>query len=164
MVETPAAVSAMNLTDELRNLADLHEKGHLTDQEFVEAKGRLLKLADDLPVAPAPPPRPVPAQIVPPVEEKTFKSSRWSSGNTFFPDRITLASDGITFRKGAMFGSSEEHISYPSIASFKVKNGIFLSNITVETSGGTQPIFVNGLWKKAAREIQDTLRLHQRTT
>ncbi|MDB6126324.1 MAG: hypothetical protein JWM35_220 [Verrucomicrobia bacterium] len=153
----------MNLTDELRNLADLHEKGHLTDQEFAEAKHRLLKLADDMPVASAPPPKPSPIKIDPPIEEKMFKSSRWSSGNLFFPDRITLASDGITFRKGAMFGSSEEHISYPSIASFKVKNGIFLANITVETSGGTQPIFVNGLWKKAAREIQDTLKVHQRS-
>ena len=164
MVGTPVDAAPMNLPDELRNLADLHEKGHLTDQEFVEAKGRLLKLADDMPIASAPPPKAALSEITPSIEEMTFKSSRWSRGNLFFPDRITLASDGITFRKGAMFGSSEEHISYPSIASFKVKNGIFLSNITVETSGGTQPIFVNGLWKKAAREIQDTLRLHQRTT
>ena len=152
----------MNLTDELRNLAQLHEQGHLTDQEFAEAKARLLKLADELPIASAPPPKPVPAKIIPPIEERTYKSSRWSSGNLFFPDRITLGSDGIVFRKGAMFGSSEEHISYAAVASYKTKNGIFLSNISIETSGGSQPIFINGLWKSAAREIQDTLRLHQR--
>ena len=108
----------MNLPEELRNLAQLHEQGHLTDQEFVEAKSRLLKLADEMPIASAPPPKPVPAKIIPPSEEKTFKSSRWSSGNLFFPDRITLGSDGIVFRKGALFGSSEEHINYGSVASY----------------------------------------------
>ncbi len=84
-------------------------------------------------------------------EERIFHSSRWSSGNFFFRDRVTTAADGIIFRKGALFGSAEEHISYRSIASFKVDHGVFLSNITVETAGGSQPIFINGLWKSDAK-------------
>jgi hypothetical protein len=79
--------------------------------------------------------------------EKTFQSSRWSASNLFFPDRISLSSDGILFRKGALFGSTEEHINYRAVASFKISNGLFLASISIETSGGSQPIFVNGLWK-----------------
>jgi hypothetical protein len=152
-----------NLTDELRKLADLHREGHLTDHEFAHAKSRLLGQTTSAPplsvVVERDRLRPAP---VAPGPERTYKSSRWSSGNLFFPDRITLSRDGIVFRKGALFGSSEENISYPAVASFKVSNGVFLSNITIETSGGSQPIFVNGLWKSAAKEIQETLRTRQR--
>jgi hypothetical protein len=69
----------------------------------------------------------------------------------------------MLFRKGALFGSSEEHINYRAVASFRIKNGIFLSNVSIETSGGSQPIFINGLWKSEAKEIQDTLRAFQKT-
>jgi hypothetical protein len=149
----------MNLTDELRKLADLHKDGQLTDQEFAEGKRRLLGQAG---VESSPISRKDGGTKVQ-FEEKAFKSSRWSSGNLFFPDRLTMAPDGMVFRKGAMFGSSEEHISYHAVASFKVKNGIFLSDVCIETSGGSQPIFVNGLWKSDAREIQDLLRVCQKT-
>ena len=88
------------------------------------------------------------------MEQKAYRSSRWSSGNLFFPDRLTLAADGLHFRKGALFGSHEEHIAYRALSSLRVDHGIFLSNLTIETSGGSQPIHINGLWKSAAREVQ----------
>lgn len=151
----------MNLTDELRKLAELHEAGDLTDQEFAAAKQRLI--AGSRPEPPALPKeeKAVPDEVAR-IAEKTYQSSRWSSGNLFFPDRLTLASDGILFQKGAMFGSSGEHINYHAVASFRIKNGIFLSNVSIETSGGSQPIFMNGLWKSEAREIQDTIRAFQK--
>ena len=58
-------------------------------------------------------------------------------------------------------GSGDRLTASSVVASFKVKNGIFLSNVTVETSGGSQPIFINGLWKSAAREIQELVRAYQ---
>jgi hypothetical protein len=96
------------------------------------------------------------------IAEKTFQSRRWSSGNLFFPDTLNLTSDGMLFRKGGMFGSSGEYINYRAVASVRIKNGIFLSEICIETSGGSQPIFVNGLWKAEAKEIQDTIRAFQK--
>ena len=79
----------------------------------------------------------------------------------FFPDWLTLADDGLHFRNGALFGSQEEHINYRAIASLRVKTGIFLSDLTIETSGGSQPVYINGLWKSAAREIQATVQAAQ---
>lgn len=151
----------MNLTDELRKLADLRSEGHLTDEEFAEAKTRLL--AESRGEPPTPPGEASAAvDAAGRIPEKTFQSSRWSSGNLFFPDTLKLANDGMLFRKGAMFGSSEEHINYRAVASLRIKNGIFLSNVSVETSGGSQPIFINGLWKSEAKEIQDTIRVFQK--
>ena len=157
----------MNLTDELRKLAALRQEGHLTDAEFTEAKRRLLTGGPDIPTNATvrPPVREEvsTAPVSPPeFEEATYRSSRWSSGNLFFPDSLTLARDGMLFRKGALIGSNEEHVAYESVASFRINNGFFLSDITIETSGGSQPIFVNGLWKGDARAIQDTIRAFQR--
>lgn len=148
----------MNLSDELQKLAELRREGVLTDQEFGEAKRRLL--AKD----------PGQALSAPKVEDagaagdegrppsRTYWSSRWSAGNLFFRDCVILAGDGVMFRKRSLFGSKEEHINYRAIASIRIKNGIFLSNVSIETSGGSQPIFINGLWKSDAREFQDGIR------
>ena len=131
---------------------ELHGDGQLSDDEFAAAKDRLLRTA---PTEPAPPASSgVPPEARPDFEEKTYYSSRWSSGNLFFRDRLKLASDGMHFRKGALFSSQEEHINYRAIASLRIKNGIFLSNLNIETSGGSQPIYINGLWKSDAKEVQ----------
>jgi hypothetical protein len=73
-----------------------------------------------------------------------------------------LVSDGIVFRKGRIFGSNEQHINYKAIASLQVTNGLFFSTISIETSGGSQPIIINGLWKSEAKEIQEALYQLQR--
>ena len=149
---------AINLTDELQKLAGMHRDGQLNDGEFAAAKARLLE-GDARPAVPTVLTAPPPTGLA--IKTKTYKSSRWSSGNLFFPDRLTLASDGLHFRKGALFGSEEENISYRAIASLKVNNGVFLSDLTVETSGGSQPVHLNGLWKSAAREIQAAVQAAQ---
>jgi hypothetical protein len=148
---------SMNLTDELQKLADMRTAGQLTAEEFGEAKRRLLAQAPDFP---APPAGPAPG-VAPRVAEKTYWSSRWSAGNLFFRDSITLANDGLLFRKGRMFGSQEERINYHAIASIRATNRLFLANIYLETSGGSQPVFINGLWKSDARQIQDAVRIFQ---
>lgn len=151
----------MNLTGELQKLADLHQAGQLTSEEFTEAKRRLLQEGRDAAAEPGNAGRTA-AEAGAGVAEKCYRSSRWSAGNFFFRDRLTLASDGMLFRKGSLLGSNEERIQYRSVASIKLTNGIFLSDICIETSGGSQPVFINGLWKSEAREIQDTIRGFQR--
>lgn len=156
----------MNLTDELQKLADLRTQGHLTDAEFIAAKQKLLAQDSSRASSPPAPPESERAEPAEPLaaitEERTFWSSRWSSGNLFFRDSLTLASDGLVFRKGAFFSSTREHINYRSIASLKCNDGIFLATISIETSGGSQPIVINGLWKSDAREIQQLVSACQR--
>ena len=152
----------MNITDELCRLAELRQKGHLTEQEFADAKRQLLLQGNAQPLTLPQSRNEKPADGFIRVEEKTYQSSRWTAGNLFFQDALVLASDGIIFRKGNLLGSREEHISYNAVASFRINNGILFSNVLIETTGGSQPIMVNGLWKSEAKEIQDTLRAFQR--
>lgn len=90
-----------------------------------------------------------------------YASSRLTSGNFLFPDEVTVAEDGIHFVKRRIFGSDEEIITYGKIASVKLKSGIFFADITIETTGGSQPIFINGLMKGAAQEIKEVIRYYQ---
>ncbi len=150
----------MNLSDELQKLAELHRSGQLTDGEFASAKNHLLETGA------APSPSPVVLDAPPPdgaIPKRIYRSSRRSSGNLFFPDQLTLAGDAMHFRKGALFSSQEEHINYRAIASLRVKTGLFLADLNVETSGGSQPIFINGLWKSDARAIQAQVQAIQKT-
>jgi hypothetical protein len=149
----------MNLTDELRKLADLRQQGALTEQEFVDAKRKLLASEPEASVQPGPStPNAIRPEGVGELIGKRYWSSRWSSGNLFFRDSLVLAEEGIIFRKGAMFGSSEENINYKAIASLKVSHRLFLADVSVETTGGSQPIFINGLWKSDAKEVQTAIR------
>ncbi len=93
--------------------------------------------------------------------EKSYVSSRLTAGNFWFPDRVTVASDGIHFLKRRLFGSDEEIINYDQIASVKINSGVLWANITIETAGGSQPIFINGLPNWQAQEIKDAIRERQ---
>ena len=93
--------------------------------------------------------------------DKHYKSNRLTSGNTLFPDEVTVADDGIHFIKHRVFGSDEEIITYGKIASVKVNSGLLFADLTIETSGGSQPIFINGLAKGDAQEIKDAIRFYQ---
>jgi hypothetical protein len=151
----------MSIADDLEKLVALRAAGDLTEEEFAQAKLRLfqgiqpglstrsrMEGEDRFNTGPMP-------------DEQIFRSSRWSSGNTFFPDAIIVVVDGILFRKRGLFGSNEEHINYRAVASCRVKNCVLLANITIETTGGSQPINVNGLWKSDARAIMEIIRCRQ---
>jgi len=152
----------MNISDELRKLADLRREGHLTEQEFAEAKRQILLQGNAEPQPQLKSQNEGVTEGLIQIEEKMYHSSRLTTGNMFFPDALVLVSDGIVFRKGSFFGSREEHINYKAVASFRITNGILFSTISIETSGGSQPIVVNGLWKSEAKEIQDIFREYQR--
>lgn len=151
----------MNISDELRRVADLRREGYLTEEEFAEAKRQILCLGNGETKPPIAGPNEETTFELDQVEETIYYASRMTSGNVFFPDEVVLESDGIVYLKRGLFGSRAEHINYRAIASFRVTHGIFFSTITIETTGGSQPIVVNGLWKEDAKELQEILREHQ---
>ena len=93
--------------------------------------------------------------------DKHYKSNRLTSGNSLFPDEVTVADDGIHFIKRRLLGSDEEIITYGKIASVKLNSGVLFADLTIETTGGSQPIFINGLAKNDAQEIKDAIRYYQ---
>jgi len=92
---------------------------------------------------------------------KTYTSSRLTKNNILFPDQVSIADDGIHFLKRKLLGSSEEVISYNQIASIKITSGVLFANIWIETAGGSQTVFINGLSKNEAQEIKEAIRQRQ---
>ena len=89
---------------------------------------------------------------------KEFRSSRLTKGNFLFPDRVIVDDDSIQFIKSKLIGKNEEIINFNQIASVKVNTRLFFGDVYVETSGGSQPIFINGLKKRDAEEIKIMVR------
>ena len=87
---------------------------------------------------------------LPAIPTRTYKSSRWSRGNFFFPDRLVLEADRVLFKKSHLIGGEEESIRYEQIASVSVQSGVLLADLLFESTGGTEPVYMNGLWRSTA--------------
>ena len=82
----------------------------------------------------------------------------------FFPDTIEVMPDGVHYTKARLLGSNEEVINYNHVASVQIKNGIIFSALRIDSSGGSVPIRMKGLTKKAARAVRDSISAMQQRT
>ena len=88
--------------------------------------------------------------------EKKYQSNRLMIGNIFFPDTLTLSSEGISFREGSLLGSKAKRINYREVALVRVKRGILFSDVRIELVR-KPPILLDGLFYDEAKEIKDTI-------
>jgi hypothetical protein len=95
---------------------------------------------------------------------KSFKASRLTRGNHFFPTRIEVGPEHVIRVKPRLFGRSEESILVSKVASVEISVGIFWSDIRIESTGGTDPIESHGHRKKDAIEIRSMVEQYQKGT
>ena len=88
-----------------------------------------------------------------------YQASRWTKGNFFFPDRLHLEAESIRFQKRQFIGGEEENIRYEQIASVSVQKGLLFADLLFETTGGSEPVFLNGMWGGQAESAQAELKL-----
>lgn len=91
----------------------------------------------------------------------TYRASRLTSGNRIFPASIQVEGHQITYRKRRWLGSTEETINCDHISSVRTWHGVIFSSITIESSGGSQPIVINGLRKGDARKLEAAVKATQ---
>jgi len=90
-----------------------------------------------------------------------YRASRLTSGNRIFPASLEVEGHQIIYRKSRWLGSTEETINCEHISSVRAYHGLIFSSITIESSGGSQPIQINGLRKSAARRLESEIRAAQ---
>jgi hypothetical protein len=90
-----------------------------------------------------------------------YRSSRMTSGNRIFRTSLDVEGHQITYRKQRWFGSTEETINVDHISSVRAQHGVMFSSITIESSGGSQPIQITGLRKSDARAIETAIKTVQ---
>lgn len=93
-----------------------------------------------------------------------YRASRWggllSWTKMLMPDTIEVA-DRLTVVKRKFFGLSNttEELNFSKVASVRVKNGLFFSDIIIETAGGaTSDIVIRTLKKKVAKVCAGEIR------
>lgn len=83
-------------------------------------------------------------------EHHVYTASRLSPGNILFRDKLILEPERVVFKKAKLIGGDEETIPYEQIASVSIQRGMFFADLLFETTGGSEPIFLNGLWRRTA--------------
>jgi len=92
---------------------------------------------------------------------ETFSASRWTRGNVFFPTRIVVTPLHVSRVKRHLFGRTEESIAISQVASVEISTGIIWSEITIESTGGADPITSHGHRKRDAIRIRELIETYQ---
>ena len=90
-----------------------------------------------------------------------FRASRFSRGNHLFPTQILITPTSVVQFTPRWIGRQEETIHMQHIASVKIDTGAVLSNIVIETSGGTDPIVCHGHAKADAVSMKNLIERYQ---
>jgi hypothetical protein len=90
-----------------------------------------------------------------------FRASRVSSGNRLFPTQVLITPTAVVQYTPRWFGKREETIHMAHIASVKIETGLILSDVFIETSGGTDPIACHGHRKGDAGRMKDLIERYQ---
>ncbi len=90
-----------------------------------------------------------------------FRASRLSSGNRLFPTQVLITPTAVVQYTPRWFGRREETIHMAHIASVKIETGVLLSDVFIETSGGTDPIACHGHRKGDAARMKDLIERYQ---
>jgi hypothetical protein len=94
-------------------------------------------------------------------QTETFAASRLTTGNLFFPTRITVTPLRVSRTKQRLFGNNEESIAIAKVASVQISTGVMWSEIRIDSSGGSAPITSHGHRKEDALRIRDLIEAYQ---
>ena len=92
---------------------------------------------------------------------EVFRASRWSSGNRLFPTQVLIAPTSVVHYTPRWIGKREETIHMAHIASVKIETGAILSDVLIETSGGSDPIVCHGHRKGDATRMKSLIEQYQ---
>jgi hypothetical protein len=92
---------------------------------------------------------------------ETFKASRWTSGNHLFRTVIEVTETAVVRRKRSWFSVNEISIHLSKVASVRIETGLLWSDITVESTGGSDPLTSHGHTKTDARRIKELIEAAQ---
>src|SRR5215510_14508653 len=66
-----------------------------------------------------------------------FRASRWTRGNRLFPTQVLITPTSVVQYTPRWIGRREETIHMAHISSVRIETGLLLSNVLIETSGGS---------------------------
>ena len=90
-----------------------------------------------------------------------FRASRLSRGNRLFPTQVAITPTSVIQYKPRWIGKQEQTIHMAHVASVNIDTGAMLSNVLIETSGGSDPIVCHGHRKGDAVRMKELIERYQ---
>jgi len=90
-----------------------------------------------------------------------FRASRLSSGNRIFPTQVLITPTSVVQYTPSWIGRQEKTIHMAHLSSVKIETGLLLSNVLIETSGGSHPINCHGHHKGDAHAMKTLIERYQ---
>ena len=92
-----------------------------------------------------------------------FRASRLSAGNHLLPMQVLITPSSVVQYKPRWIGRQEESIHIAHVASVKIDTHMLLSDVFIETSGGSHPIRCHGHHKGDAVRMKQLIEEYQTT-
>jgi len=92
---------------------------------------------------------------------EALRASRLTTSNQLFPVQVAVFPERIARYKPRFFGHTEDSISTDQIASVKIQAGMVFADVVIDTTGGSPPIVIHGLWKKDAERLRHLIGVAQ---
>jgi hypothetical protein len=90
-----------------------------------------------------------------------FRASRISRGNRLFPTQVAITPTSVVQYKPRWIGKQEQTIHMAHVASVNIDTGAVLSDVLIETSGGSDPILCHGHRKGDAIRMKQLIERYQ---
>src|SRR5436190_4663035 len=90
-----------------------------------------------------------------------FRASRVSAGNRLFPTQVLITPTSVVQYTPRWIGKREQTIHMAHVASVNIDTGAVLSNVLIETSGGSDPIVCHGHRKGEAVRMKALIERYQ---
>ena len=95
------------------------------------------------------------------MEAESFVASRWTRGNRLFPTRIIISDQSVMRRKRSWIRLNEESVHVRNVATVNITTGLIWSDVSIESSGGSDPITSHGHTKSDARRMKELIETLQ---
>jgi hypothetical protein len=90
-----------------------------------------------------------------------IRASRFTAGNAVFPVQVAVFPDHVARYRPRFLGHTEDSITFRQIASVKVQAGPVFADVVIDTTGGSPPVVIHGLWKKDAAALTGAIAAAQ---
>jgi hypothetical protein len=94
-------------------------------------------------------------------EGDVFRASRLSSGNHLFPTQVLITPTSVVQYTPRWIGRQEQTIHMAHVSSVNIETGLILSDVLIETSGGSDPIKCHGHRKADAGRMKSLIDRYQ---
>jgi hypothetical protein len=94
-------------------------------------------------------------------EGDVFRASRLSSGNHPFPTQVLITPTSVVQYTPRWIGRQEQTIHMAHLSSVNIETGLILSDVLIETSGGSDPIRCHGHRKADAGRMKALIDRYQ---